>query len=109
MSRPGVYALEPDGRVVRVHVREEDDYALEDIAERFQLGRILRSSEDDATVLELSARELRELEVLADAYSFDYDPGFIELCLALARYGAGRAAARVRFRDALCAPPAGKT
>ena len=39
----------------------------------------------------LTGTEIRELKVNADAYSFDYDEGFIEMCLDIERYHVGTA------------------
>lgn len=72
-----------------VHAHAGGDYGLADIPELFQLGRLLEDSADAERVL-LTAREIRELKVMADAYSFDFDPGLIELCLDLHRFAIGR-------------------
>ncbi len=38
------------------------------------------------TVLVLTAEEVRTLKTMADAYSFDYEEEFIEMCLAMALF-----------------------
>jgi hypothetical protein len=71
-----------------VHRYQGGDYGLEEIAEYFQLGQ-LESAEGDAdTVIVLSAAEMRDLKVMADAHSFDYEEGFIEMCLEMQRFAA---------------------
>jgi len=38
------------------------------------------------TQLVLDAREIHLLKTMADAYSFDYEDGFIEMCLEIHRF-----------------------
>lgn len=88
---PGVYAVGEDGDRMLVHGYLDDSYALEDIVENFGLGRLDRSASDDGPELVLSDKDVRELRVNADAYSFDYEEGFIEMCLDIDRFAAASA------------------
>lgn len=94
---PGVYALDDEGAPVLVHAYEMGEYGLEQVRELFQLGRVESSPEDDNTLLALEAREIRELKAMADAYSFDYEEEFIEMCHAMARFAAAHPAQRFLF------------
>lgn len=84
-----VRCLQPDcgNRVVHDHTGGE--YGLEDIPELFQLGQVRTDPQGRERVV-LTAAEIRELKVLADAYSFDFEPGLIELCLDLHRFAIER-------------------
>ncbi len=87
---PGVRCVEPDLGDVPIHRDQGGDYALDDIPELFNLGR-LESGPDDAVVrVALSADEIRELKVMADAYSFDFEVGLIDLCVDLYRFASER-------------------
>ena len=88
-AAPAVRWLSPDGgdRVVHEHIG--GDYGIEDIPELFQLGQP-RDDPRDRERVSLTAGEIRELKVLADAYSFDFEPGLIELCLDLHRFAQDR-------------------
>ncbi len=93
---PAVTALGPNGQTVRVHAYQDGDYVLADIRDVFALGRI-EESEDGNSVLVLRPNEVRQLKPLADSYSFDYEEGFIELCLDLHRFATGLNLPEVRF------------
>ncbi len=81
----GVYANDAKGELSLVHAYIDGDYGLEDVAECFRLGGL--SSEDSGpTALVLSFKEVKQLKTLADANSFDYEPGFIEMCLDMHRF-----------------------
>ena len=82
---PGVYALDAQGREALVHLYQGGDYQLADIVEFFQLGRLQEADREDETVLVLTAKEIRTLKTMADAYSFDYEESFIEMCLEMRR------------------------
>ncbi|NIR60368.1 MAG: hypothetical protein GWO02_13040 [Gammaproteobacteria bacterium] len=94
---PGVYAADPRGEPQLVHAFLPADYGLTDIAEHFRLGRVERGARPGHRVLALSPRELRELKVAADAYSFDYEEGFIEMCHDIMRFAAERPGETLRF------------
>lgn len=94
---PGVYAVDEDGGLTLLHEYLNDEYSLEDLLEEFGFGQTETDSEDGATIVVLSAREIRELKVNADAYSFDYDEGFIEMCLDIERFSAGTADENLRL------------
>ncbi len=97
-EHPVITALSPKGETVRVHAYQDGDYVLADVREVFGLGRV-EESEAGGTDLVLRANELRQLKALADSYSFDYEAGFIELCLDLHRFAAGSSAPEIRFRS----------
>lgn len=80
----GVY-LETDRGLQCLHRFELGDYGLEDIAELLHLGALSPHNEPGWTCLVLEEHELRELKVQADAYSFDFDEGFIQMCLDIVR------------------------
>lgn len=94
---PGVYATDASGRRVRVHVYQGGDYGLGDIVESFQLGAREPAPGSEETMLVLTARELRQLKTMADAYSFDFDEEFIEMCHALAEFARGQQREEFRF------------
>ena len=93
---PGVYARDAKGRETLVHLYQGGDYGLADIVEFFQLGRLQEADREGETGLGLTAKELRTLKTMADAYSFDYEEPFIEMCLEIKR-----------FADAAAGGPAG--
>ncbi len=83
---PGVYARGPDGRERLVHLYQGGLYDLGDIAEIFRLGTPEDSEIEGETVLVLNRKDLRTLKTMADAYSFDYEEPFIEMCLEMHRF-----------------------
>ena len=97
-EHPAITAQSPKGETVQVHAYRDGDYVLADVREVFGLGRV-EQGEAGCTVLVLRANELRQLKTLADSYSFDYEAGFIELCLDLHRVAAGSSAPEIRFRS----------
>lgn len=98
-DEPGVYSVGADGRSRRVHLYQDGDYALADIVENFGLGRLEPGALGQEAEIVLTVRELRELKVMADAYSFDYEEGFIEMCLDLYRFSTAHPAELFRFTD----------
>jgi hypothetical protein len=94
---PGVYAIDEQGGLTLVHEYQDSEYSLEDLLEEFGFGRSEGDSENGDAIIVLDAREIRELKVNADAYSFDYDEGFIEMCLDIERSAAGAAEDGVRL------------
>jgi hypothetical protein len=81
----GVFTTDPSGRRKLVHLYQGGTYGLRDIFELFALG------ESDLDVpgrvsLTLTKKEIAELKTMADAYSFDHDERFIEMCLDLYRF-----------------------
>ena len=95
--QPGVYARTADSAVVLVHAYQDDSYALDDIVELFGRGRF-EEEPGGLHVLTLTGREVRHLKVQADAYSFDYEPGLIELCLDMHRFAISARAGPEPFR-----------
>lgn len=81
--------LGADGGARVVHEHTGGDYGIEDIPELFQLGNT-RDDPEGRERVRLTAGEIRQLKVFADAYSFDFDPGLIELCLDLHRFALER-------------------
>jgi hypothetical protein len=94
---PGVYAIDDDGELTLLHEYQDEEYSLEDLLEAFGFGRMEGDSENGDTVVVLDPQELRELKVNADAYSFDYDEGFIARCLDIERHSSGAADGGVRL------------
>lgn len=88
-TAPGVRCVQPDCGERLVHRYQDGDYGLEDIPELFQVGRVLSEPEGTERI-ELRADEIRELKILADAYSFDFEGGLIQLCLDLHRFAIER-------------------
>ena len=97
----GVYALDAQGGETLVHLYQGGDYELADIVEFFQLGRLPEADCEGETVLVLTATELSTLKTMADAYSFDYEEPFIEMCLEMKRFAeataGGPAGDEIRF------------
>lgn len=85
----GIRCEKPDCGDALVHRYQGGDYGLADIPELFQLGRPVAESDGRERIV-LTAGELRELKVLADAYSFDFEEGLVELCLDLHRFAEQR-------------------
>ena len=93
---PGVYAVDDQGRLTLVHEYQNDEYSLDDVLEEFGFGRAEELGESE-TIVVLDGREIRELKINADAYSFDYDEGFIEMCLDIERYSTGADGETIRL------------
>jgi len=98
-GEPGVHCIEPVFDRTRVHTFQHDDYGLDDIPELFQLGSI-DSDAAHRPCLILTPGQIRELKTMADAYSFDFDEGLIELCSDLYRFAAGQRSERFVFVEA---------
>ena len=73
---PGIYC-EIDAVSRLVHEYQDGEYALADVNEHFQLGNLESGKH---TQLTLTRHELQQLKLMMDAYSFDYDEGFIAMC-----------------------------
>ncbi|HLQ25486.1 MAG TPA: hypothetical protein VK138_06330 [Acidiferrobacterales bacterium] len=100
---PGVYSADGDpsrlvdsflpSRLVDsfllVHHYQGGEYHLADIVACFELGRLEKDKGTGETQLVLDAREIHLLKTMADAYSFDYEEGFIEMCLEIHQFAAG--------------------
>ena len=73
---PGIYCnIDAVDRLI--HEYRNGEYRLADVNEYFQLGNLDCGEQMRLT---LTRHELRQLKLMVDAYSFDYDEGFIELC-----------------------------
>ncbi len=83
---PGVYGTDADGRPVLVHRYQGGAYRLSEIIDFFQLGRLQPVAGQDRPALVLNRRELRNLKTMADAFSFDYEESFIEMCHEMHRF-----------------------
>lgn len=94
---PGVYLYTDGATPLMVHAYQEGDYGLEDIAEYFGLGQITASADAEPIELMLDTRDLRQLKINADAYSFDFEQAFIEMCLEMARAGLAAGCDPCRF------------
>ena len=92
----GVYALSNDKQFVLVHAYQEGEYDLEDVFDAFGFG-VIEQVEDGVNAVRLTQSEIRRLKVSADAYSFDYDEEFIEMCLALHRYAQSSSQEQILF------------
>ncbi len=96
---PGVYGVGLDGREFQVHLYQGGLYTLSDVVNLFDLGRLEERGPE--AVLVLRAEEVRRLKTMADAYSFDYEEGFIEMCLEMTRFAdqfiGGPGGGEVRF------------
>lgn len=94
---PGVYAIDEQGELTLLHEYQDGEYSLNDLLEQFGFGQAEQNSDNGDTIIVLDAREIRELKVNADAYSFDYDEGFIEMCLDIDRFAGGAEEERMRL------------
>ncbi len=100
---PGVYGVDRDGREQQVHPYQGGPYTLSGVVHLFDLGRLEESGggNEAETVLVLTAEEVRTLKTMADAYSFDYEEVFIEMCLEMALFAdqfvGGEGEGEVRF------------
>jgi len=95
-DRPGIRCAEPDYGDTLVHALQDDDYGLDDIPELFHLGQLVPDPDGRVRVA-LSAEQIRELKVMADAYSFDFEAGLIDLCSDLHRFASERRAREFVF------------
>jgi hypothetical protein len=82
----GVYASGRDGRPTLVHEYLSENYDLADITELLQIGTLMPASGDVPARLVIDRKGLTELRNLINAFSFDYDQGFVEMCLDMARF-----------------------
>jgi len=98
MSETAVHCVEPSGVGAPVHWYQHGDYGLEDIPELFLVGRRVDSG-DGPVRLRLSAKEIRELKVHADAYSFDFEEGLIDLCVDLYDFASTRSETEFTFAE----------
>ena len=96
----GIYARGRDGRPVLVHEYLNENYGLADVTEMLQLGR-LSESEDESLSLTLSRKEITDLQNMANAFSFDYDEGFVEMCLDIHRFASEAAGDTLIFTERL--------
>ncbi len=94
---PGVYFADDTGTAQLVHEYQGGEYSLGDIVPNFQLGELVESGGEDETVLLLTGDDLHTLKWMADAYSFDFEEGFIEMCLEITRFAIGRKGKGLRF------------
>lgn len=84
---PGVYVLDDDDGATMVHSYEDGDYTLADVSELFNIGSFEVTGDGENPVLVMYSAELRDLKAAADAYSFDYEPEFIQMCLDMFEAG----------------------
>jgi hypothetical protein len=81
----GVFATDSSGCRRLVHLYQGGDYGLRDVRELFALGEPGPDA-PGRLGLSLTKSEIAELKTMADAYSFDHDERFIEMCLDLYRF-----------------------
>lgn len=97
-AEPGVYLDDGAGRWRCIHRYEDGDYGLEQVVELFGLGeRVPDPEAGDEVLVEISGHEAAQLKAMADAQSFDHEPEFIEMCVAIAHNVPPRAG-RTRLR-----------
>ncbi len=98
--RPGVYGVDGDGREQQVHPYQGGPDTLSDVVHLFDRGRLGEGGDETVLVL-TAAEEVRTLKTMADAYSFDNEEGFIEMCLEMALFAdrlvGGQGGGEVRF------------
>ncbi len=94
---PGVYCTDKNRVEHLVCWYQGGEFGLGDIPDYFQLGELDETRSEDETALVLTRRDLRTLKTMADSYSFDYEPEFIEMCLEIARFADARDGERFRF------------
>lgn len=85
----GVYAVDEDGGLTLLHEYQDGEYSLDDLVEEFGFCQTQGDAQSNDTSIVLVAREIRELKLNADAYSFDYNEGFIAMCLDIERFASG--------------------
>lgn len=95
----GVYATGRDGRPALVHEYLNENYGLGDVHGSLQLG-VLAETEETLS-LTLTRKEITDLQNLANAFSFDYDEGFIEMCGDMHRAAAELPGETVTFTETL--------
>jgi hypothetical protein len=93
----GVYAVDEDGGLTLLHEYQDDEYSLEDLIEEFGFGRMDGGTENGDEIVVLTPKEIRDLKVNADAYSFDYNQGFIAMCLDIDGFASGDADESLRL------------
>ena len=93
----GVYAVDEDGGLTLLHEYQDSEYSLENLIEEFGFGQMDGGTENSDEIIVLTPKEIRELKVNADAYSFDYDEGFIAMCLDIDRFASGNADESLRL------------
>lgn len=96
-QHPGVYAIDEQGGLTLLHEYQNEDYSLEDVSENFGLGTLEKGDDQQQVVLVLDGKDVREIKINSDAYSFDYDEGFIQMCLDIDRFYSGLAGEKLRL------------
>ncbi len=81
----GVYLVERDNSLHRIHRYMGGDYGLEDVVETLRLGQLEAPGAGQTAAICLSSSELTQLKVLADYFSFDFEAGFVEMCQEMTR------------------------
>lgn len=94
---PGTYHEDADGARTLVHLYQGGPYRLVEIVDLWQLGRIEGGRRAGESVVVLDRADMRRLKTLADAFSFDNDQGFIEMCLEMHRFALNRPEETFRF------------
>ncbi len=94
---PGVYFEGVGGERSFVFAFQGGNYRRADITRIWQIGRVEGGARTGESIIVLERGELRKLKTLADAFSFDYDEEFIEMCHEMQRFAAAQAGERFRF------------
>jgi hypothetical protein len=81
----GVYAKAASGDETLVHAYLNEAYALSDVVEVLEYGTMQDNAEGE-TVLTVTRKDIRDIKNTVDASSFDYDDGFVEMCLDMAAF-----------------------
>ncbi len=93
----GVYGTDSSGEQTLVHEYQDGDYGIEDIYHHFELGELESTDPSENTIIWFTERELRQLKIMADARSFDFEEGFIQMCRDVQRFGIELEPEKVRF------------
>ncbi len=94
---PGVYCTGADDATTLVHIYQGGPYRMIDMVDFWSLGRIEGGAHPGESVVVVTRQDVPRLKTMADAFSFDYDQGFIEMCLEMHRYAMDRGEEKFRF------------
>jgi hypothetical protein len=94
---PGVYATDRNGQSKLVHEYLSESYGLSEVTQLLQIGTL--ASGDLPARLTIDRKGVTELRNLINAFSFDYDQGFVEMCLDMARFADEQPGDTLTFMD----------
>ncbi len=95
----GVYVTGRDGRPLLVHEYLNENYGLGDVHGSLQLGALIET--ETTLSVTLNRKEIVDLKNLSDAFSFDYDEGFVEMCQDMHRAATELPGDTVTFEERL--------